>query len=956
MKNLNIILLVFSVLNGCLLSAQVDTTSKSAVLYGRVSDQLTREALVGVNVIVKGTSIGMATDVQGDFRLRLKPGEYTIEFSYIGYERTLVTGVKLKANERKQLNIDMKESVTTFGSDVVIIGEKPLVDVETPKTVRTINREQLEEQPVRQIQGILNTQAGVINTPSGIHIRGGRTYETGFLIDGVSARDPLAGTGFGIDMGSNAIDDIDVTTGGVGPEYGDATSGVVNAKTRRGGDKFQSSILVKRDNFGFNRNWNSVFNESVYELGFGGPGHKLLMGKVPGKLYYYVSLRAFNSDLYTKNPPNQMVSSLYPNNFLSPSHENRYSGMLRLDYELNDRQKFSFTYNKTLAINQDVNMLRITGNDLPFVPGYQYEHHLQPDNANTFTHDGNLAILNYSNTKAKRFAYNVTASRFYTRLRADANGRPWRPLQVDQELDPNSIVVAPVTYFNPADSVVAVNPPPGLYNNNGIATLWHDHFFEEITLKFSGNLYSKDALNRLNFGAEVKLQDLQWIDIGRPWVGAPIQLPNGTLTQSYRLGDFSEIWRVKPSRGGIWASERIKYKGLIAEVGARFEYWMPGKFVDDAINNPRSQIRDEIREEYRQQTLQIAGRGFKFRFLPKISASFPIKENQMLFFNYGHSTILPHPSFIYTGLDPFYSDRSTIGRLGNPNLNPEVSIAYEIGWKSQITSNDVLNLSAFYRDNYEFVTTTVILVKDATGREVNRSMRINSDYARVRGLEATYIKRIGKWFSGQVSATYMVATGQSASASESLRDILSQGNREDTKEFFLPWDSPWDIKGNSIFTIKKEKGLWDVQWINNMSFYLEFVYRTGRRYTPYNFAGNEPTTGRPIYLQDQRPEMRWSEIGQSQWWIDFNYKKWWKLKKVNLAWTIEITNLLNTRNAARINPVTGRAWQQGDPVPSEWRDPSFLDPRDGRSFGTPPDDPSRFLQQRHFLTGLQLRF
>ena len=38
---------------------------------------------------------------------------------------------------------------------------------------------------------------GAVQSSDGIHIRGGRNYETGFYIDDVSARDPLAGTGFG---------------------------------------------------------------------------------------------------------------------------------------------------------------------------------------------------------------------------------------------------------------------------------------------------------------------------------------------------------------------------------------------------------------------------------------------------------------------------------------------------------------------------------------------------------------------------------------------------------------------------------------------------------------------------------------------------------------------------------------------------------------------------------------
>ena len=62
--------------------------------------------------------------------------------------------------------------------------------------------------------------------------------------------------------------------------------------------------------------------------------------------------------------------------------------------------------------------------------------------------------------------------------------------------------------------------------------------------------------------------------------------------------------------------------------------------------------------------------------------------------------------------------------------------------KFQITSNDALSFAAYFKDKYDFVTTTSVIIKDITGREVSRTMRINSDYARTRGIELNYIKRI----------------------------------------------------------------------------------------------------------------------------------------------------------------------------------------------------------------------
>ena len=66
--------------------------------------------------------------------------------------------------------------------------------------------------------------------------------------------------------------------------------------------------------------------------------------------------------------------------------------------------------------------------------------------------------------------------------------------------------------------------------------------------------------------------------------------------------------------------------------------------------------------------------------------------------------------------------------------------------------------------------------------------------------------------------------------------------------------------------------------------------------------------------------------------------------------------MLNNKNTAIVNPVTGRAYEYGDPVPTEWRDPRYNDPRDPRSSGTPPNDPARYLQQRNYLVGIALQF
>jgi outer membrane receptor protein involved in Fe transport len=932
----------------------------TASMMGKVTDKADQSDLIGVTILIKGTSFGTSTDAQGKFILKgIKPGEYTLEISYIGYKKIIQTGIKVKAGETRDLgNFQMQEATANI-DEVVVLGKKPLIDLEKGQSVNNINQENIELAPARQLQKIINTQPGVIQSPAGVSIRGSRTYETGTYIDGVSVTDPLAGTGFGLDIGANAIGEIDITTGGIGAEIGDATAGVVSARTKTAGNKFELGVNYKRDNLGFNKDWISTWNSQLIELNVGSP---LWKEKLGGRLKVNAALRASFTDEFYKNPANQLRSSLleeegFNSAKLAPFQDNRWSAFLKFSYDFKKGKILTASMLRSITVNQDVNMLRIFGNDAPYQPGFQYNFSQQMDNANTFTHESFLQMINFKHSINKRLSYNATVSRLLVELRADANGRPWRPSNVDQIFDAGTINDFPVGIFIPTqnDSIVFVNPPSGFINNNGIASLWHHHYLQEYVAKATGNLFSRNSLNKLTFGFEMKFQEMLWIDINRPWIGAPIQLSDGTYSQTFRLGQQSDLWQVSPRRGGFFLTDQIKYKGLVASIGGRFEYWAPGKYVDDAVADERAPILDEVRKSYENNTVKIGGLRYKFRFLPKINATFPIAENKMLYFNYGHTTILPHPSFIYPGLNPYYQDRSTLSRVGNPDLNPEVDISYELGLKFQITSNDALNFSAFFKDKYDFVTTTSVIIKDITGREVTRTMRINSDYARTRGIELNYIKRIRNFYQGQASFTYMVSTGQSASANQALKDILASGSVEDTREYYLPWDVPFDFKTNHVFKVDKKGGLFDLPWLNNMSFYFETVFRSGVRYTPFVFNNIDPNTGRPIYIQNTNPNAQWSKIGSPWFWADFTFSKWWKIKKNTLGFNLQISNIFNNQNAAIINPVTGKAYRMGDNVPDSWVDPRYIDPRLGTP-GTPPTNPARFLEQRHIMLGLNYKF
>lgn len=947
--------------------------SAQGILQGTITDAVLDDPLFGVNVIVMGTAQGAATNLDGAYAIEgLRAGEYSVKVSYIGFETKLFTGITITDGQTTRLDVEMQEAVLSTDDEIIIVGDKPLLDVEQASSTFSISADQIEAAPIRDVQEAIAQQAGIVRDPTGLYIRGGRAEETGFIVDGVSAKDPLAGTGFGLDIGSNSFSEVEVTTGGIGADVGDVTSGVVNVKTQDGGDAFRGFFSHKRDNLGINEDASSNFLEELYEFNLGGP-------IVKGKLRFFLSGQAQLSDGFTRQTatPDQLRSSLIPD-FWLPRTGNRWSGISKLTYDFRPDMKVQLSYQRSLTANQNTRMLQVTGNDAVVSPGFQYPFILQPENANTYTHDNIITYLKWSQVLNKQSFYDVQLSRLFTRLRSDANGRRWRPDLVSTELDPESIITYPADLFvDPTTGLPSdpgglfVLPGPGLINNGGLATRFHDHYAEEITLRATYTRFSDDKNNRLSAGFEAKFNDYQWIDIIRPWVGAPIG-EDGTSTN--RLGESSDIWQVSPRRGALFGTQQIRYRGLIANLGLRLEYWAPGKYVDDLIDDPLAPILDGIREDYRDKTIALGNLRYKLRLLPKLSVSFPIQDNRVLFFNYGHSTKLPHPTFVYTGLDPFFQDRSFFADLGNPNLDPEVDISYELGLRNQFSSNDVFNITAFWRDKFDFITVSSVVIEDVTGRDVTRAFRINGDFARVRGIEASYLKRIGSWFQGQISASFSRATGLSSTNNDALQDFLANGDIDNTFETPLAWDRPLDLKGSVTFTYDEDDPLLGIPGLNRMRLFLSSTFRSGQRYTPVEFQGRQvnPVTGdsdwRPIYETVQDPAKRFSELGKSWFWFDLSFQRDFEVGKSDIRFVVEVTNLFDQQNSIIVNPVTGEAYPAVDPITTDFgslrnnagfdvplgtRDPRYEDPN---TSGSPPFNPARFLPQRHIMLGLSYRF
>lgn len=924
--------------------------AQTGTIVGRVTDQ-NGEGLISAKVTVQGTYYGALTDADGYYRIEnVKPGDYSVLVFMEEFTASLHTGISVKAGQSATVNVKMKPADYELGT-IDIIGQADLINLEDGKSGTSLGKEFLEESTYRNVGEAVENQQGVSKNPDGIQIRGGRVYETTYLVEGISARDPLAGTGSGVSVSSSSIDQIDLTTGGGDAEFGNGTAGVINTKIRDGGDKLDFRGSWFRDNLGFNPISGSSWNTDIGSLSLGGP-----VPFTKKKLTFFTSADIQLTDTYFGAQANQLHSSLFTKNdsLWAPRQDNQWANTMKLSWSIKPGMKLSVTNQHSLNINQNSRTLQIVGNDAILVPGFPYVYSLNLDNANTYTHQSNLTIANFKTVlgDSSSWTLDVTAGRLFTALQADANGRPFRESTIDRIYDPASIVTNPVDVANPDDSVVYVYPGPGLYNNNGLGTLWHNHHAQEYTLKYKFSHQSKNGIHLLSIGHEHKEQEYLWVDVARPWVGAPIQIDDSTTTPSTSIGSSSDLWLARPAQGGIFIQDELRYKGIIAFLGLRYDYWAPGKFADDAVANPDAPVVDEVRTQYMDQTTAFLGRRWKARLLPKLRVSFPVTENNVLYFNYGHATQLPHPRFVYAGLDPVYQDRSFLSNLGNPNINPEVTVSYEIGIKSKINKDLALSLTAFYNDKFDYIVSRRILIKDQTGRFVEKTFFINQDYARIRGVEVGIKQRFAKVFQLDLNAAYQIATGKSNTAAESALQIKTQGFVNTSKEAFLAWDRPFDVKMSLLFKPDTTIKLFGLP-LQGFRFFVSSTVKSGLRYTPMEQTGVSDA-GRPIYepILDQP----FSKIGAPWFWTDFKMTRdlaFGPKKSQRMSLSFEVKNIFNIRNSQIINGVTGKAYRDGDPLPFDTRDPNYPDPQDR---GLPPYNPARYLNPRQMMIGLSFDF
>lgn len=199
--------------------------------------------LVGANIVLEGTTMGAATDEDGQYYiLDVAVGTYAVRADYIGYRTHTVNNIRVSVGLTTGLDFTL-EVAAVEGEEVIVTAERPLINLNATNTTAIIDAEIMQALPMRDIGSAINLTAGVVDG----HVRGARTGDNAYYLDGVLLRDTWTGQNLTGGISQRTIGEVSILPGGMTAEYGNANGGVMLVTTETGGSKWTGSAEFVTD-------------------------------------------------------------------------------------------------------------------------------------------------------------------------------------------------------------------------------------------------------------------------------------------------------------------------------------------------------------------------------------------------------------------------------------------------------------------------------------------------------------------------------------------------------------------------------------------------------------------------------------------------------------------------------------------------------------------------------------
>lgn len=861
---------------------QAGNTGKIA---GKIKDAKTGEPLIGVNVVIEGTNFGDASDIDGNYTiLNIRPGTYNLRASLLGYDPVTIKGINVQVDLTTRQDFSLTETVLEV-QEVVILAERPMVQKDLTASTAIVSAEVIQALPVREFTQLVNLQAGVMAG----HVRGGRQGEIAYWVDGVPVTDVYDG-GVVIEVGKDAIQELQMISGAFNAEYGQAMSAIVNISTKDGGNNFSGSLTTYfGDNLSTHKdiflaidkiNPASIHN---FEGSLSGPVLK-------NKIFFYINGRYYYSDGWLwgirKYNPWDITKNADPDVnkwIINKSGDNKLIPM-------NWNQKTYFQIKSTYQI---LSSLKFTHNY--FLDHVKYQDY---DFSLKYNPDGNLKRfrLGYSNistithTLSNTTFYNLGISNFFKSY--------WHY----QYADPHD-----QRYTHP--NLINQQPPYSFRTGGGNLNRFR-RFTETWTAKF--DLTSQITNSHLvKMGLEFRQHQISFEDINLIPSDADLSRnpntdkdDNNPFIQT-RIGDISgysyNYYKRKPIEFSAYLQDKVELKDMIVNLGIRGDFfrsdgWILSDPSDPNVFDPLKPSNrfhdyngDGIRQDDEPEKNLEERMGYwykrpsdKFQISPRVGIAFPITDRGIIHFSYGHFFQLPAFDLLYQ--NPYFklgTGTGNIGIVGNADLKPQQTISYEIGLQQQLSDNLSMFLTGYVRDIRNLAGTTAEEIF-IFGGSAKYSKYVNSDFGFVKGLIISLNQRFTQGLSATLDYTYQIAKGNSSDPA-STRNAIAGGRLPEVQLVPLDWDQRHTLNSTINYTIP-----------NNWGVSVIVQYGSGTPYTPPQSAD----IGVLLINSETKP---------SYFNVDIRAYKDFILKSLKFSVFTRVINLFDIKNQINVYDDTGRA-------------------------------------------------
>ena len=816
------LLYILSILPGIVYAG---TTGKIA---GTVIDSETNEPLPGCNIVIEGTTLGAASNINGEFFiLNIPPGVYSVRASMVGYKSYRIDNVRILIDLTTSLEFVMEVQVLNIEEEIVVTARRPLIQKDITSKQAIISSDEILSMPVNSIQDILTTKAGFTTDSEGqLHVRGGRTGEIGYLIDGVKVDDPLYGS-FSNTLNKDAINEMEVISGTFNAEYGDAMSSIVNLVTKDGGSTLHGKIeytspMINNSPYRKANSFSGVVDEGNY---VSKDMYDQQIIPLPGMFTLSLNGPVFSKLTF-------LLSGIYRNedSYLPHGYNVEGDGLAKLTYSFSPTVKLSLSG-------------QMTGKE------YQaYSHqwkYLSDHQRHTEIKSNRLGMI-FTHTLSNSFFYVANLSRFENN----------QIVQVGDKL-PNEYVMGrtgETVYFY-------VSGDDSEYADNTTIT-----YRAKVDATFQANIN-----HQFKSGIELVGHDLSVYEESEPW-------PSGA--------QFKDVYTRNPFELAIYIQDKIEYNYLIVIAGLRFDYADPKATMWPDIN--RFGYFDENNNWILADEVPVDP---KTQLSPRIGLAHPITEDAVLHFAYGHFFQNPDYNALYYNLRKDLS--TSLPLVGNPDVSAQKTVSYEAGIKYKLSESWALDLTAWYKDITDLLSTLQVsyLSQDYV-------VFYNSDYAGVKGIDLTLRKRYSNYFSGSIDYTYMVAKGNNSQPLGGYFDAFA-GEEIPHQEYFLDFDQRHKIVFNLNLNIPQNSGMdiLGIDLLSNFNLNVLLKINSGLPYTPYV----DPT----VRIDINSGRKPWTST------LDIRAIKTIPFGLVSFALFLEITNLLNTENVVYVYSRTGKPFDTG---------------------------------------------